>query len=205
MQIHLENIGRRFNREWIFKDIHFLFEAGNRYALLGPNGSGKSTLLQILAASLSPSSGKIKHINKGMLISSEDMYSYFSIAAPYMDLIEEFTLRELIDFQFSVKPAFPDLDADKLIRLLGMENAQNRLIRNFSSGMKQRVKLALAVATDAACLFLDEPTANMDAQGIEWYKGLIDEFLGNRLLIVCSNQPHEYEMCSEILNILDYK
>lgn len=205
MQIQLENIGRRFNKEWIFKDIHFLFNMQHSYALLGPNGSGKSTLLQIIAASLSPSKGKINHLLEGKAIDAEDVYTHIGLATPYMELVEEFSLSELIDFHFSVKVPYEGIDRSFVIDLLGMQSSRDKLIRNFSSGMKQRVKLALSCCSQSACLLLDEPTANLDNQGVDWYLKLLERFTSNRMLIICSNQLHEYDFCETRLNILDYK
>src|SRR5690606_35336190 len=98
MKIELENIGRRFNREWIFKKVNYTFEQGNSYAVLGANGSGKSTLLQVISGSLSPSEGKISFLNEGKSIDAELIFKHISLAAPYLELIEEFTLTELIRF-----------------------------------------------------------------------------------------------------------
>ena len=86
-----------------------------------------------------------------------------------------------------------------------MEKSKNKLIRYFSSGMKQRVKLALAFCADTPLLMLDEPTANLDAQGSNWYLQLIEQFAAGRLTIICSNQPNEYAFCKNRLNLLDFK
>ena len=203
--ISLENIGRRFNREWIFRGIDFNLEGGKIYAVLGPNGSGKSTLFQVLNGSLSPSAGKIKHFQDGKPVDPDLVYKHISIAAPYMELIEEFTLIEMIDFHFKLKPYIAGMDNNGLIALLRMEESKNKLLRYFSSGMKQRLKLALAFCSDTPMLMLDEPTSNLDTQGMEWYLGLVQKFASNRLTVICSNQEQEYSFCDERLNVTDYK
>jgi ABC-type multidrug transport system ATPase subunit len=71
--------------------------------------------------------------------------------------------------------------------------------------MKQRTKLALAFCSDTAMLMLDEPTSNLDTQGVDWYLGLVETYAANRLTIVCSNQAHEYSFCKQQINITDYK
>ncbi|MCO4292826.1 ABC transporter ATP-binding protein [Solitalea sp. MAHUQ-68] len=205
MEISLQNIGRRFNRDWIFKGVDYQFEQGNSYAVLGPNGSGKSTLVQIIAASLSPSEGTITHQYKGKKVEAEEVFRLLSFASPYLELLEDFSLSELIDFHFGFKQFVPGFDKHQVIELLGFQNYRNRLIKNYSSGMKQRVKLALAVCSDAPLLLLDEPTANLDHQGVDWYLSLIERFAANRLTIICSNQEHEYSFCKQQLNIVDYK
>ncbi|MFI5158860.1 MAG: ATP-binding cassette domain-containing protein [Sphingobacteriales bacterium] len=205
MNITLQNIGRRFNREWIFRGVEYTFKAGESYAILGSNGSGKSTLLQILNGSLSPSAGTIRYELDGKEVLVEDVFQCLSLAAPYLELIEEFTLTEMIDLHFKFKSYKAGMDNKAVIDLLAMDANKNKLIKYFSSGMKQRLKLALAFCSDTPILMLDEPTSNLDAQGVEWYLGLIEKFALNRLTIICSNQPHEYGFCTHQLSISDYK
>lgn len=205
MKIILENIGRRFNREWIFKQVSYEFQASGRYAILGPNGSGKSTLLQVIAGNLTPSEGKISYTLQGQLIDVESLYQHISLSAPYLELIEDFSLLEIIDFHFKFKSFLSGIDQQGLIALLGFERARHKAIKNFSSGMKQRLKLALAICSDTPILLLDEPTANLDKQGISWYIELVERFAMDRMIIVCSNQEHEYQFCDEHLSVMNYK
>lgn len=204
MKIQLEHIGRRFNREWIFRNIDFTFSTGNSYAILGHNGSGKSTLLQIIAGSLSASEGKVSYY-KAKILDEETIFNELSIATPYLELIEELSLKELIDFHFSFKKYTGSLNANAVIELLGFERSKHKQVKYFSSGMKQRTKLALAFCSDTPVLLLDEPTANLDNQGISWYKNFIKDFTADRIVIVCSNQEHEYDFCSSQLSITDFK
>lgn len=205
IKITLENIGRRFNRDWIFRGISHTFNAGESYAILGPNGSGKSTLLQVLNGSLTPSEGIINFFEGDIAIDIEKVFQQLSLAAPYLELIEEFTLTEMIDFHFKFKTYLPGMNNEAVIELLNMPASKNKMIRYFSSGMKQRLKLALAFCADTAILMLDEPTSNLDSQGVEWYLSLVQQYAQNRLTIVGSNQEHEYSFCTHRLNITDYK
>lgn len=205
MKITLENIGRRFNRDWIFKGVDYTFVSGKIYAVLGPNGSGKSTLLQVLNGSLSPSAGKINYFFEEKSVEIDDVYQHLSLAAPYLELIEEFTLSEMIDFHFKFKPYVTGVNKNEIIALLAMESSKNKLIKYFSSGMKQRLKLAIAFCSDTPMLMLDEPTSNLDAQGVDWYLSLVQKFASNRLTIICSNQLHEYSFRDEELIITDFK
>lgn len=204
MDITLKNVGRRFNKEWIFNNIDFNFTADNKYAVLGPNGSGKSTLLSVLLGSLTPSEGEIKYYNPNE-IRVENIYQYISFAAPYLDLVEEFTLQETINFHFQFKAYAEGLNASGVLELLGLEKSQDKALKHFSSGMKQRTKLALACCTNTPILILDEPTSNLDTQGIDWYLNLVNEYTANKMIIIGSNQEHEYSFCSQRLNISDYK
>ncbi len=205
MKIVLSEIGRRFNREWIFKNINYTFETGNSYAILGINGSGKSTLLQVISGSLTQSTGTISYAKDGVDIAVESIFKNLSLAAPYLELIEEFTLAEVIAFHFEFKRRLNGLSDDDIIALLNMQASKNKQLKYFSSGMKQRVKLALAVCSDTEILLLDEPTSNLDEEGIAWYHQLINDFAKNRLVIVCSNQQHEYSFCQNRIQIADYK
>ncbi|TKC12620.1 ABC transporter ATP-binding protein [Pedobacter polaris] len=204
MNIILSNVGRRFNKEWIFKNIDFSFTGKGKYAVLGPNGSGKSTLLSIVLGNLSPSEGEISYHHQEE-IKVEQIYQNISFAAPYLDLIEEFTLQETIDFHFQFKAYEEGLDASKVLSLLGLEKSQDKALKHFSSGMKQRTKLALACCANTPILILDEPTSNLDAQGIDWYLELIKQYALNKMIIVGSNQEHEYSFCENRLSISDYK
>jgi len=205
MKITLENIGRRFNRDWIFRGIDYTFAGSETYAILGPNGSGKSTLLQVLNGSLAPSIGTLNYFYEDKPVEVEQVFQHLSLAAPYMELIEEFTLTEVIDFHFKFKSAKTDIDTASVIELLNMHSSKNKLIKYFSSGMKQRLKLALAFCSDTPMLMLDEPTSNLDSQGVDWYLSLVEQFAANRLTIICSNQEYEYSFCGHKLNISDFK
>lgn len=205
MKISLQNIGRRFNREWIFKGVDYTFENNYSYAILGSNGSGKSTLLQVLNGNLAPSAGDLGYTYQDKKIAPEAVFTYLSLAAPYLELIEEFSLAEIIDFHFKFKLYKAGLDKAAIIAMLNLPGSPNKLIKYFSSGMKQRLKLALAFCSDTPMLMLDEPTSNLDTQGIDWYLGLIEKYSADRLTVVCSNQDHEYSFCNHRLNIADYK
>src|ERR1700712_213681 len=205
MEISLQNIGRRFNRDWIFRNIDYTFTSGETYAILGPNGSGKSTLLQVLNGSLAPSMGAIDYSLNDQPIEVDAIFNQLSLAAPYLELIEEFTLDEMTDFHFKFKNYRPGMDKKAVADLLHLDGAKNKMIKYFSSGMKQRLKLALAFCSDTPLLMLDEPTSNLDSQGVDWYLSLVQQFAAGRLTIICSNQEHEYSFCSQRLNISDYK
>lgn len=206
MKIALENIGRRFNREWIFRNINYTFEQEQTYAILGANGSGKSTLLQLILGSLTPSEGKLSYIgDQNQLISIESAFPLVSLAAPYLELIEDFTLTELIDFHFRFKKIHKGFNTAEVIRLLSFEKSKNKAVKYFSSGMKQRTRLALAFCSDTPVLLLDEPTSNLDLDGVNWYYQLINHLSTGRLLVICSNQEHEYTFCKHQLKLADYK
>lgn len=205
MNIALEHVGKRYRLEWVFRSVNFRFEQGGRYAILGSNGSGKSTLMKVLSGHLSPSKGKITFELGAHKIPTEQVYRYISYAAPYIDLIEELTLEEAIRFHTNIKPLQPGLKTQHISDLLALPRAQRKEIRFFSSGMKQRLKLILAICADTPVLLLDEPSTNLDLQGIQWYAELIQKFAASRLTIIASNDPHDVAICTEQLNVMEYK
>lgn len=205
MDIKLSAAGRRFNQEWIFRDISYTFAGGQKYAILGPNGSGKSTLLSLILGNLSPSEGEVSYSADGNAIPEAEWYRQSSFAAPYLDLVEEFTLQETIAFHFKFKDLIPGLNLRAVLDLLGLSRSEDKALKYFSSGMKQRTKLALACCTDAPLLLLDEPTSNLDVQGVSWYQDLIAQFAAKKMVIIGSNQENEYKFCDHHLQISDYK
>ncbi|MEZ5056578.1 MAG: ATP-binding cassette domain-containing protein [Saprospiraceae bacterium] len=205
MDIRLDEIGKRYRYEWVFKKVNYRFENGRTYALLGPNGSGKSTFLKILIGHLSPTKGKITFSHQDKVIKPDLVYQHLSLAAPYMELLEEFTLEEAIPFHAKFKSFKEGLTTEDLIQLLYLESSADKPIRFFSSGMKQRLKLGLALCSDTPSVFLDEPTTNLDREGIAWYKSLIDRFGKNRLLVVASNVEEDYGFCEERVEVGEWK
>jgi ABC-type multidrug transport system ATPase subunit len=205
LTITVNDLSKRFNREWIFKNLNYQFLSAGIYAITGPNGSGKSTLLQVLWGQVPQSSGMIRYQKDNREIAIEESFRHLSIATPYMDLIEEFTLSEMIDFHFKLKKLRPGVRKEDLLNIMYLENAMEKQLINFSSGMKQRLKLALAFYTQADVYFLDEPGTNLDGRAFEWYGRELSLLPNNPIVFIASNNPEEYPQKSTILNILDYK
>ena len=206
MQIQVTAASKRFNKEWIFSNLDYSFISGQHYALIGNNGSGKSTLLQIIAGYIGLTKGQINWVNTaGENIDSSNIFQHISIAAPYLELVEEFTALEQIYFHQQFKPLQSGLNPVELLEKIGLANAADKQIRNFSSGMKQRLKLALAIFDQAPILLLDEPCSNLDQEGIQTYHQLMQAHAMHKLIIVASNDPQEYQFCSQQLSLSDFK
>jgi ABC-type multidrug transport system ATPase subunit len=204
MIIKLSEGGKRFNREWIFRKANLEFTSGTSYAVTGPNGSGKSTLLQAIGGMLQLSEGSLSFQDTaGNFL--ETPYRSLSFCAPYLDVIEEMTLLEFLQFHQQFKRNLPGLTTTDVIRIIGLETSADKQIRYYSSGMKQRVKLAQAILSDTPVLLLDEPCTNLDATGIELYHYLIEMYCKDRLVVVCSNDEVEYRFCTQRIAITDYK
>jgi ABC-type multidrug transport system ATPase subunit len=205
MKISLTDAGKRFNRDWIFRHLDYEFSSGQSYAIIGPNGSGKSTLLQVLSGAMQMNEGSGEWKMENGKLENEKIYNSISICAPYLEVIEEMTLIEFLNFHSGFKPFLSSITSEKIISILSLENAVNKQIRNYSSGMKQRVKLAQAIFSDVPVVLLDEPCTNLDLTGIQLYHDLINEYCKNRMVVVSSNDEVEYGFCKEKLLMSDYK
>ena len=209
LTIDLKGVGKKYNREWIFRNLHFRFALGKSYAVTGPNGSGKSTLLQCIAGAIHLSEGALQYQmvaeGKSTTIAENSMYQYVSIAAPYLELVEEMTAHELLDFHRHFKPFIPGTTIEEILSAVALEKSAHKQIRYFSSGMKQRLKLAQAFYSDVPLLLLDEPCSNLDRSGIELYKDLCTGPGKNKLIIVGSNDQQETAFCSQRIHLPDYQ
>ncbi len=206
MDIQLENVGKKFVREWIFRGVNHSFETDKPTVILGSNGSGKSTLLQVISGSLMEGEGKIVYSIKGKKISQEEIYKSITIAAPYLELMEEFTLIESISFHGKFKSWRNGLNEKSVLERSELTHAKDKQIKNFSSGMKQRVRLLLAILSDTPLLLLDEPCANLDRAACNWYGDLIREHGNGRTIIVASNQvKEEHFFCVNELKMENFK
>jgi ABC-type multidrug transport system ATPase subunit len=222
MTISLADAGKRFNRDWIFRHLTYTFHTGNSYAVVGPNGSGKSTLLQAIGGAIALSEGYLTAHSSRFAVpgsqqplitnqqssnhtSTDQLHQSISIAAPYLDVIEEMTATEFLQFHQTFKPFLTGFTVKKIIAKVSLDTAANKQIRYYSSGMKQRIKLAQAIFSDTPVVLLDEPCTNLDADGIALYHRLINDHCKDRLVIISSNDEVEYGFCKERLSITDWK
>jgi len=222
MKVSLTDAGKRFNRDWIFRHFTYTFESGEAYAITGPNGSGKSTLLQAISGSLHLNEGRVEfNLGPSLLFKTtnredaiknvsgklpdEDQFSQVSICAPYLEVIEEMTFLEFLQFHRYFKPLLDGISIEFIVEQVGLQKARNKQIRYYSSGMKQRVKLAQCIFSAAPVVLLDEPCTNLDAAGISLYHQLVYKYCRDRIVIVSSNDEVEYKFCDKRIDVLQYK
>jgi len=206
MKVALERVGKHFGREVVFQGVDITLEPGSRTAILGPNGSGKSTLLQVIGGAIIPTVGQVAHSLGGKPIEQEEVYRHVSIAAPYLGLYEDLSLEQAIGFHARFKPFLPGITIAELARLVYLEHALQKPVQHFSSGMKQRLKLALAILSDTPLLLLDEPTSNLDAEAIAWFRKLLADNLAHRTLVIASNHiVVEHELCTDRIDLRQFK
>jgi ABC-type multidrug transport system ATPase subunit len=206
MQILLESVAKRFGTEYILKEVSISLEKDNCYIILGPNGSGKSTLMKILSGFLSPTKGDVFYkLEDGSAVHPAEIWKRISYAAPYVELIEEMRMSELIGFHQRTRGFLHGLDINSVIAMTELGHVSEREVRYFSSGMKQRLKIALALATQADIVLLDEPTTNLDQQATQWYLELARKFTVGRILVVASNDQTDLALANHRIEISQYK
>lgn len=202
MEIQLKNISKRFGRQWIFRGLSQTIENKSSWAVCGRNGSGKSTLLKIISGYSTATQGSLSYLINGQPVSPEDHVDKIGYAAPYQNLLEELSLKEHLEFHFQFKS--PTLPLQEIIDRAGLSGAENKFIGDFSSGMKQRLKLAMALFSENALIFLDEPTANLDEQGANWYIQEMKKIKGQCTIIIASNLRYEYDFTDHQLTVTDF-
>lgn len=204
MKIVTEKLEKKFRKEWIFTDFSYQFEQGNAYALTGPNGSGKSTLLKILSFYSLPTRGNIKMFQQTISIPTEIAYKHIAFSSPYIQLIEEFTLSELVQFCKNAHLITENTTLEAFENYIELSPGKEKLISNFSSGMRQKVKLGLSLFSNRPILLLDEPCTNLDRKAKDWFFTKLEE-TRDRLIIIASNEKEEIDFCQKSISILDYK
>lgn len=206
VSIRLNNVSKKYINEWIFKNVSLTVDPSQKMVVLGSNGSGKSTLLQTIASFLIPTKGELTWSNGPEKIEDDLIFKHLSMASPYMELVEDFTLEEMVEHQKTFKPFLNNLSAKEVIALMQLEHASGKYLKNYSSGMRQRVKLGLAILADCPVLLLDEPCTNLDARSIAWYQDLISRHAMQKTILVCSNTvKEEYSFCDTSVEIENYK
>lgn len=203
MEIHCSNIAKKFRNELLFTEFNYTFKPNQRYAILGPNSSGKSTLLKIIAAMLEPTEGELVIRTEKDSIEILDFYNYYSFSSPEMQLFNEFTVRDLIDFHFALKKN--KVSTDQFVSICELNAYLDKVYMKLSSGLKNKIKLALALFTDTPILFLDEPCTNFDSANIEWYQKTIESYCNSQIIVVASNQEHEHGFCENKIQLNDFK
>ncbi len=201
MEIELKGIGKKFSSTWVFKNLDLTVPQDSGVAITGANGSGKSTLMKIMGTYSIPTRGTVSFKKDDTTISTDDIQLKMSFVAPYMNLIEELTFSELLQFHSRFREnRIPNGEILEQVKL-----PANKQISDFSSGMKQRVKLSLAFFFEADCLLLDEPTSNLDSDGVHWYQELISHVWGKKTVVIASNIESEYSLCKRIFRLENLK
>lgn len=191
-------LSKRFGARLVFRDISFEVPSGKVVAITGTNGAGKSTLLKILAGLLRPSHGEVDLQNQ--------QYSCFGLFAPDVPVYRELTVQENLEF-FALTPAFgiasPVLPERRLrgegikaqLEKFSLTARRDQLAGDLSSGWRSRLQLAIATLRSPGALLLDEPSAHLDATGLELLHGVLDAQRERGLALVATNDAREAARC----------
>lgn len=200
LEIQLHNIAKRFQFDWIIKDLNFSFKPNSRTAITGLNGKGKSTLLKLIAGMLLPSSGSISYKLESNVIDEDQWYKYYSFAAPHIQLFQELTAGEIFDLISTNNPMLLN-DKKTFLNLAELDKENTKPIKFYSSGMHQRLSLSLAICSAKPILILDEPTSFLDINMKSWYHNLISEYSKDKTVIIASNDKEDYNSCIDFINL----
>lgn len=200
-RVELQKVGLKYGKDPVIKSVSTVLELNTLTGIAGPNGSGKSTLMQIISGNLSPSRGTVKFLNSGTPLPDEDIYKHMSYAAPYVDIPGELKLLELLQFTGRLKPWRNQYTAEEILLLSGLEQAAEKKLKDFSSGMKQRAKLTLALLQHTSLVLLDEPTSNLDDTAKKWFIELLDKHRAQRIVLIASNEREDLALCDRILQL----
>lgn len=200
MEILVKNLAKKFRQEYVIRQFNYQFKIGNSYAITGPNGSGKSTLLQLIAQYTLPNVGTVDISG----IDSELAYSQLTYAAPYVELIEEYTLQEHLSFLAKNEYLPSSITIDKFEDFIELRPDRLKLIKNYSSGMRQKIKLGFAMLSERPIILLDEPSTNFDELAKDWFYNRLNN-QRHKLIIIASNELREIEFCTERILISDFK
>jgi heme exporter protein A len=201
-----DSINKTFGRRLIFKNISFKLNLSTIFGISGPNGSGKSTLVKIIANIISPSAGRIIHNLNGSEIKPEKLHNHIGLVSPYLVLYDEFTAYENLNYFSEIRGiSFNKERVDSLLNKFLLFNRRNDLVKTYSSGMKQRLKFIFALMHSPQLIILDEPTSNIDDEGKEVVYELVKEEGNKNIVIIASNEKSDLSLCSEIIDLNDYK
>lgn len=191
IQLVASACGKKYRGKWVLRNLSFTLEAGNKYAITGKNGSGKSTLIKMLAGYVQPGEGRIHWKHNQNSIAPETLFQHLFVVAPYIEPIEEFTFPELIQFQCKFKPHGISLTTSEIIYIAELQESIDKPLKFYSSGMKQRAVLTLAMLSKSMLLLLDEPCANLDKEARLWYADLLAQFAKHKTVVIASNHNKE--------------
>ena len=200
IKLQAVNLTKKFDRKIIFENVNFELTKKNSVAITGKNGSGKSTLIKIIANLLSQSSGDLNLFSEGKKVKKEIVYRYIGFVSPYLNLYDEFTGAENLKIASAIRGISND-SADYVLKRVGLFERRHDLLKIYSSGMKQRLKIAFSILHNPQILLLDEPTSNLDLEGVGVVNDIAGEYKKDRILIIATNDAHEKSLCDTEINL----
>ena len=198
----VDNVAKRFGARKVFSKISFELHTGDSIAIVGSNGSGKSTLLKIILSLLVPSKGTVEYKNENTVLDDDNFRSYISFVSPYLNLYDHLTAEENLIFLSTVAGfTVTGKEINYLLEKVGLEGRGMDEVLGYSSGMKQRLKYAVALLKKPEFLFLDEPTSNLDDDGKKIVFDIIEEYRNNSIILIATNEKEEYDLAKNIVRL----
>lgn len=196
------DLAKRFGSRKVFSDISFDLNTGDTLAIVGPNGSGKTTLVMTLLRGFYPTRGSITFSEDNTALDEDELRSQTALVAPYLNLYDRLSAEENIVFFATVSgTAITGKQINRMLERVGLEGRGPDAVGSYSSGMKQRLKYAVALLLDPAFLFLDEPTSNLDESGKAIVFNIIEEFRNSKIIIIATNEPEEQRLASTVCRV----
>jgi len=186
VRISFENVGKRFDDRVVFSALGGVAEPGEILAITGPNGSGKSTLVAILCGLVRPTRGEVRHLlDDGTAVERFEWRRHVGVVAPAISVYEELTASENLEFLARVRGmADSESRCRESLEVVGLDPDRRTIVRGFSTGMVQRLKIAQAMLHDPAVLFLDEPGSNLDPAGQDWLEEWVESAVIDRCTVI---------------------
>jgi heme exporter protein A len=197
-----DKLSKRFGTRKVFADIEFDLATGDSLAVVGRNGSGKSTLIKVLLSLLRPTKGTVRFLNDEAEMDEAQIRSRISFVAPYLNLYDHLTAEENLKFFATVAgDNVTGKEIDQLLERVGLEGRGMDMVAGYSSGMKQRLKYAVALLNKPDFLFLDEPTSNLDEAGKKLVFDLVNEYRDRAIVVVATNEEEEYSLAKQLCRV----
>jgi len=200
ISFEITNLRKEFDLRPVLKNLNISLKEGDSLAITGRNGSGKSTLIKILASILFQTSGEVALAVNGKSVEKDNFYKYTGLVSPYLNLYDEFTGYENLKFVTDIR-GLPENSIDRVLDRVGLFDRRHDLLKIYSSGMKQRLKIAFSIIHNPVILLLDEPTSNLDSEGIRLVDKIAEEYKSNHILVIATNDEHERTLCEKELNL----
>ncbi len=200
ISLEISKLKKEFDRRPVFKDLNFSLTNSDSLAITGRNGSGKSTLIKVLANVYAQTAGNITFSIDEKTVERQNVYQHIGFVSPYLNLYDEFTGYENLHFVTRLRNLDISL-IDETLKRVGLYDRRHDLVKIYSSGMKQRLKLAFAIIHNPLILMLDEPTSNLDAEGVKTVDSIAEEYKHERILIIATNDEHERNLCRKEINL----
>ena len=202
LKLELQDISKRFDHRKVFENISMTLVTGQSVAIVGPNGSGKTTLLQIIIGLMYPDRGKVVYSEKEKVLDFDHYRKYLALVAPYFSLYGALTARENLRF-FNVVDGHPITNdkIDQLLDRVGLAGRADDFVDSYSTGMRQRLKYAVALSRDPKIVMIDEPSANLDDDGKKMVFDLITAWRKESIVFIATNEKEEYRLADQLCQL----